>query len=243
MISPRRILCSGLWFAAVLICLSSAALAGNVTAQLNNPPSNNILDSIYVGPYNGNNLSGGGSMQMICDDFKDDSDYNQATYTTHSLSNLTGTLWGGLQNAAVLYQEAGWLAAGMMTKTGAVQGYYSFALWAIFDPTDVLNWLKTAGDNSACNYVFGATCANVNLSSPAVGSLLYNAEQSYNYGSLNYSNMLILTPTCNGPHCEEQEFLVFTTPEGGSALLYLLLAGLACLGAVWQSRRRAPAVA
>ena len=93
--------------------------------------------------------------------------------------------------------------------------------------------------NGACNYVFGSNCSTVNLNHLGTGSLLYQAGLSSNYGSNNYSNMLILTPTCNGFSCEEQEFLVFTTPEGGSALLYLFLAGLACLGAVWQSRRRA----
>ena len=219
-----------------LFCMAPTAFAGNgtITAQLNNPPSNNVLDSIYVGPYNGTNTETGAAMQMTCDDFKDESDYSVATYSVRAFSptNLIGTLWGSLQNAAMLYEEAGWLDLGMMHQSGATQGYYSYALWAIFDSADVVAWLQQNGDTAAYNAVFGT------------GGLLQQAQAACRDGvSCDYTNMLILTPGCNGSKCQEQEFLLFQTPEGGSTLLYLGLAGLAFLGAVRKSRRRTAAAA
>ena len=214
--------------------------ASTLQAQMNNPPSNNILENVYVGPYSFTNLSNSSSFQMICDDFKDETNFNPATYTVRSFdpNNLGGTVWGSMQNAAALYEQAGWLAAGMMTKTGFTQGEYHFALWAVFDPADVIAWLKNFGDGAGiCNDVFGAgnNCGSTNIT----GGLLLQAEQNYSSG--NYSNMLILTPPCTGPSCSEQEFIMFNAPDGGSASMYLGLAGIACMAAVYQSRRIARA--
>jgi hypothetical protein len=226
-----------LWLLAALVCLAPAAFAGNqyVTAQLDNPPSNNILDGIYVGPYNGVNTQTGAAMQMTCDDFKDESNSNVETYTVNTLSNLGNAIWGSMPNATKLYEEAGWLDLGMMNQTGAQQGYYSYALWAIFQPNQVLSWLQSYHDYAACNAVFGAgnNCQSTTITA---GGLLSLASLDYSQDS--YSNMLILTPTCVGGVCQEQEFLEFTTPEGGATSLYLLLSGLAGVAAVVWSRRR-----
>lgn len=223
-----------------LLCLTPAALAGTVGTQISDPPSNNVLDGIYVGPYSATNTQSGGAMHIICDDFKDQSNYNPATYTVNSFSSLGSTLWGSsllkqgdtMAQVTALYEQAGWLASGVMNATGAQQGYYSYALWAVFDATDVLSWLNNAHDVAACNAIFGNSCTSTHA---AAGSLLYNAEQNYMSG--NYSNLIILTPAgCGVAGCPEQEFFEFV-PEGGSALLYLVLVGLACFVAIWRSRR------
>ncbi len=240
MTSRTRNSCGVVLALVLLFCWGPAAFAGTVSAQLNDPPSSNVLDGIYVGPYNGTNLQTGGSMQMICDDFKDASDYKAATYTTNSFSTLGSTLWGSsllrqgdtMTQITALYEQAGWLAIGMIHATGAQQGYYSYALWAVFDPTDVLSWLYNAHDWAACNAVFGNRSCTSSQAAP--GSLLYSAEQNYMDG--NYSNLMILTPNGCGINCPEQEFFVFV-PEGGAPLLYLVLAGLACFVAVCRSRR------
>jgi hypothetical protein len=224
-----------------VFCLVSAAVAGNVSAQISDPPSNNILDGIYVGPYNATNLQTGGSMHIICDDFKDESNYNPATYTTNSFSTLGNTLWGSslqrqgysMGQITTLYQTAGWLALGMVNASGTQQGYYSYALWAVFDASDVLTWLRNANDFAACNAIFGNNCTSSHASS---GSLLYSAEQNYMNG--DYSGLRILTPNgCSVMGCPEQEFFELV-PEGGSALLYLALVGFACFGAIRLSRRQ-----
>lgn len=224
-----------------LFCLAPAALAGTVGAQISDPPSNNVLDGIYVGSYSATNTQSGGSMQIICDDFKDESNYNPATYTTNSFSSLGNTLWGSsllrqgdtMSQITALYEQAGWLAFGLISATGTQQGYYSYALWAVFDPTDVLNWLRSAGDLAACNAVFGT--GNNCTSTTVTGGLLSSAEA--NYASGDYSSLIILTPNgCSAAGCPEQEFFEMV-PEGGSTPLYLLLAGLSCLMAIRRSRR------
>ena len=134
--------------------VTPGAFAGTLNLQLNNPPSNNILDGIYVGSYGAMNTATGAQTQIICDDFKDDSNFNAATYVVHSFSNLIGTVWG--LGAANQYQQAAWLTLGMLQQTGTVQGFYSYAIWALFDPSDVAKWLTSYSDSSACNAVFGS---------------------------------------------------------------------------------------
>ena len=221
---------------ACLLCLAPSAFAGTVTLQINNPPSNNILDGIYVGTYGATNTSTGAQTQIICDDFKDDSNFNAATYVTHSFGNFIGTVWG--PGAAAQYQQAAWLTLGMLQQSGTQQGYYSYAIWAVFDPSDVAKWLTTYTDSSACNAVFGSGSWGGGKCNAGSGGLLGSAAgQQYYQGE--FSNFLILTPTCSaGPGtCQEQEFFQLV-PEGGSAVLYLLLAGLSCFGAMVYSRRR-----
>lgn len=221
-----------------LLSLAPCLLA-QVNLQINNPPSNNVLDGIYVGSYSATNTSTGAQMQITCDDFKDNSDYNRTTYTSSAFGSFGNTLWGSLIGAATFYDKAAWLTLGMLNQTGLTQGYYSYAIWAVFDATDVLNWLKQYNDTAACNAVFGAgnNCSSTQVTS---GGLLSNAQQNYMNG--NYSNFVILTPQgCKGGagSCPEQEFLeLMPVPEGGSTLAYLLLAGISCFGAIIYCRRQ-----
>jgi hypothetical protein len=242
-----RVSLFGLLLAMALLGLAPAALAGNVHMALNDPPSNNIMDNIYVGPYNATNTDTGSAMKVICDDFRDESNYNTYTYTQVSFSNLGSnlgsTLWGstlmhqGDSQSYImgLYEQAAWLAEGMLTLSSGQQAYYAFALWAVFDPADVLNYLRSFGDTSACNAIFGG---HQNCSSSSVaqaGGILYTAQQNYMNG--DYSNLVIMTPTgCSLTGCQVQEFFL-VAPEGGSALLYVLLAGSVCFAVIRQSRR------
>jgi len=219
-----------------LLCLAPGLLA-QVNLQINNPPSNNVLDGIYVGSYSATNTDTGAHTQITCDDFKDNSDYNKTSYNVSAFGNFSNTLWGNLAGAATLYKEAAWLTLGMLNQSGVTQGYYSYAIWAVFDATEVLSWLQKYNDTAACNAVFGAgnNCKSTKVTS---GSLLSSAQQNYMNG--NYSNFLILTPQgCKSPgSCPEQEFLELQVPEGGSAIVYLLLAGISCFGAMFYSRRQ-----
>src|SRR5208283_2025696 len=138
----------GSWLAVVaLLCVGPCAFAQSVNLQLNNPPSSNVLDGIYVGSYSATNTQTGGSVQMTCDDFMDASNYNSYSYNVSAFGNFSSTLWGS--GAAKQYEEAAWLDLGMLKQTSLVQGYYSYAIWAIFDPGQVLSYLNNAGDKGA----------------------------------------------------------------------------------------------
>jgi hypothetical protein len=240
-----RIQNSCLVAAAVLLCFVPRLLGQEL--QIDNPPSNNVLDGIYVGSYSASDLTTGGSLQIVCDDFKDNSDFNASSYTTNTFSSLGSTLWGSyllgnggtLTQVTTLYDESAWLTLGMLKQTGTEQGYYSYAIWAIFDASDVAAWLTRYGDSSACNAVFGAGSWSGGKCTAGTGGLVGSAA-SQTFTSGEFSNLLILTPNgcTSGPgSCPEQEFFEVVA-EGGTAALYLLLAGSACFGAILLRSRQ-----
>lgn len=227
--------------AGALLCLAPVLFA-QVNLQLNDPPSNNVLDGIYVGSYTATNTDTGAQTQLICDDFNDESNYNKYTYNVSAFGNFTNTLWGSVVGAAKLYDEAAWLTLGMLNQSGAMQGYYSYAIWAVFASNSVASWLTNYGDQTACNAVFGSGSwgnGKCTVGSGSGGLLASAAGQKYVSGE--FSNFLILTPQgCKGSgSCAEQEFFqLLPVPEGGSAVAYILLAGISCFGVMFYSRRR-----
>jgi hypothetical protein len=218
---------------AVLLCFAPCALGqGQVNITLTSA-GNNVMDGVYVGPYNA--TVNGTPTQIICDDFVDDSYVGESwTANVTTLSNLNGTKWGGMANATQLYNEAAWLATQMLSPAysgNATQvGYLAYALWAVFQPSAVENWL---GANSAAWQ--------------AVQAWL-NSAGAQHFTAGEFANFFLYTPdlndpiTCNGAKCltaPPQEFFGFlSTPDGGSTLLYVLITMLACLGAVWLHSRR-----
>lgn len=218
---------------ALIMCFAPAALSQQVKLQITNPPGDNILDGIYVGPYAANNLTTGGTAQVICDDFKDNSDFTPTTYTVNTISSLGNAIWGA--GSVKLYEEAAWLALGLVNQTGTEQGYYSYAVWAVFDPTDVAKWLTSHNDSGACNAVFGSGAWYSGACTPTKGSggLLATAAVQ-NLSPSQLASVLILTPNgcTSGPGtCPEQEFFEIVA-DGGTAVMYLLLAGAVCFGAI-----------
>jgi|GEM_PF-5984241 hypothetical protein len=233
-----------------MVVLGLATFGFSQTIQINNPPSNNVMDGIYVGSYSATNVSTGASMQIICDDFNDNTGYSAMSYTTNTFSSLGNTLWGSymmntqhssMSQVTQLYDEVVWLSEAMVNLTGTQQGNYSYAIWAIFAPNSVAQWLTWHGDSSACNAVFGAGSWGWGGCSAGKGGLVGLAS-SQNYSGFNTSNVLILTPTgCSWPgFCGQQEFIEIVAAEGGSSALYLLLALSACFAAIFfRSRRKA----
>jgi hypothetical protein len=236
-----------LWRAAsvAMLCLAPCAFAQQVTLQLNDPPSNNILASVYVGAYNGINTQTGAAVQVICDDFNDNSNYQPYTYNVNSFSNLGSTLWAqalGVTNATPLYEEAAWLALQTVGLTGTQQGYYSYATWAIFAPNEVASWLTSHSTDggTACNTIFGAGSWSSNACHAGKSGLVGQAIAALpSFYTGEFANILILTPSgCTSPgSCKEQEFFEIVA-EGGTAAMYLLLASFSCLAAVFFRSRR-----
>jgi hypothetical protein len=240
----------GKWlFAAGVLLLGVApfTFAQTETLQINDPPSSNVLDDIYVGSYSATNTQTGANVQITCDDFMDESDYNVATYAVNSFNSLGSTLWGSelladhvsMQTITQMYSAAAWLTLGMFNQTGQTQGFYSYAIWAVFDPSGVASWLTSAGDSGACNAVFGAGSWGAGGCTAGKGGLVGTALGN-TYSSGEFANFLILTPPTSGcvpGSCKEQEFFLLV-PEGGSAALYLLFAGMSCFGGLFFRQRR-----
>ena len=75
-----------------------------------------------------------------------------------------------------------------------------------------------------------------------IGCAMQSAAAADASGAFN--NLVVYTPM-NGPNdpcgqggsCVSQEFFGMV-PEGGAVLMYLLLAGVTCFGAIFYSQRR-----
>ena len=195
---------------------------------------------VYAGIYGGTANLTGVIPGIVCDDFKDEvgvpSSWGATAYQVSTLggSNLiTDVLYGGAHTGysvapatpAAAYAEVAYLVNMMFNPTDtATQGLISEAIWSITDPglsgTGSAAYLVT----DAQNY---ATSTSDNLS--------------------QYSNLYILTPSTIGTGQEMwiqvpspspgSTPLISNVPEGGTALIYLLLAGATCFGAVYFNSR------
>jgi len=197
-----------------------------------------VMNGVYVGPYSG--TVNGQSAQIICDDFSHDSYLNESwTANVTDFSNLASSsipIWKGAGNALTLYADAAWLATQMMSvpinqNTGTTEGYLAYALWSLFNP-------------NALNGLTQSQIAGVDAWLAKIPTGLTPSQ---------FANFFIYTPdltkpiTCSGGTCPTappQEFLGFiSAPEGGAALLYLLLAAISCFGAILLRHRQQARVA
>jgi len=209
---------------ALMLCFASTAFATSDTVTLTGLDPNH-LDGYSVGPYIGT-VNTVANAPVICDDFSDTSKIGKTyTDTVNTFSDLGNTLWGAflmskqggnhkLSYVTQLYDEAAWLTLQLLNPANSKSiGNIQFAIWALFNG----NALKK--DPNARSW------------------LTLAGEQSFYAGE--FSNFLILTPTCTkGPGtCGGQEFFEIV-PEGGSALMYLLLAGVSCVAVMFQAYRR-----
>lgn len=205
--------------ALALLCFAPSAFANNNLTLTS--AGNNVMDGVYVGPYYAT-VNGVANTPIICDDFADESYIGSSwNFTSNNFSTLGNALWGQTSNYTSNYDAAAWLTLQMLALNGnpsnATQvGYLSFAIWSLFD-------------SNALSGLNGTQLAGVEAWLKALPSNLTPGE---------FANFEILTPqNCTPGSCQGQEFLVLV-PEGGSAAMYLLLAGLACFGAILFRRQR-----
>ncbi len=144
----------------------------------------------YVGPVSGN-LNGGSTMGFICNDFLTTT-YVPSSFAVRvsTLSELSGTKFGGTLDALFKYQQVGWLTSQMQTHPDQV-GAIQFAIWSVFAPSTP--------------------------SVPGAQSWL-NAAQGINPNNFDFSSMKIFTPT-NTTNQEFVGGGAIAVPEPGSAVL------------------------
>jgi hypothetical protein len=208
-----------------LLCFTSPVFADSIPVNitLTSPPPGPSRDGIYVSPYTAN--INGVSTTIICDDFFDDTPVGGTWQATrNNFSNLGRALFASNSQG---YDEAAWLTLELLKQTpgSAEQAYYSFAMWAVFDPPGVKSWLNSYHDTAAYNAIFGTN------------GILAGIPTSFQPGE--FSNFAIYTPVnasgtvCSTPDsCPAQEFLAVSVPEGASQMVYLLLSALVGAGAM-----------
>jgi hypothetical protein len=239
----KRILLLGL--AAAFLMAAGSALAQDTPMYFDGgyhgTAWNGVETGFYAGSINGVNVghAGDASPGMICDDYYDEitagERWSATAYQVSSLNagNIGSTLFGGdtfyitggsnhgLQMTGLQgYTAMAYLVNIMFTTspTASTQSYVSQALWYLTSNA------TTAGHGLSWSSIQSQAQTFVNAAIGADG------------GSLSqYANLWLYTKPMS-PGGEQEMWGNVPVPEGGTAALYLLLDGLACAGAVWQSR-------
>src|SRR5580704_12909639 len=209
--------------AVALLCFAPSAFANSTLTMTG--AGNNVMDGVYVGPYYAT-VNGVANTPVICDDFADESYIGSSwNFTANNFSTLGNALWG---NQTANYDAAAWLTLQMLSLNGnpsnaTTVGYLSFAIWSLFD-------------KAALSGLTSTQLAGVDSWLAKIPSNLTPSE---------FANFVLLTPQgcTRGPgSCPGQEFLM-QVPEGGSSMMYLLLAGFACSAAMLFRSKQQPATA
>jgi hypothetical protein len=182
-----------------------------------------VATGFYDGSINGVQVGPGqpGGPGMICDDFKDNittgETWTASAFNASTLSSNIGSLLFGSTIGVTGYTEVAYLVYQMFTTnpSAANQAAYSEAIWALTNSSLVKG-----------------------LSGQALA--FYN-DAIADYGSMTTSELAslwIYTPNPRGPNEAQEMWGMVPVPEGGSAIAYLLLAGICCFAAVFSRRRQ-----
>ena len=235
------------------ICLAASAIA-QTSVTLTGPPPGYVYDGIYMSPYYAT-VGSSTNVPVICDDFGDNSWPNSTwNATTTSFSSITSstTSWGIAGANTSFYGAVGYLVGQILSApSGSLQQIVdSFELWAIFDPSGVQQYLANTNASAGalistsalCSEIFGS-CTAAAAANP--GGLLGALEANTSLTASSYPNLVVLSPDSGSAlcaagkdNCAAQEFIMVSMAEGGTALAYLLLAGLCCFGAMYMKSRR-----
>jgi hypothetical protein len=233
-----------LWPLIVLssVCLATVAQAGTVSMQLTGAGNGYVLAGVYTSPYTGT-INNGPPTSIICDDFVDDSFFNESWSATHTTVAALGstrfdTVNGiGQANQQQDYDAAAALSIDLLALTDQTQiGYYSYAIWAIFNDQAVHNWLNDPSHQNTTAYDQAHQLALTALAGN------YTSGQ---YKGVSFANVDIYTPIAGSatgcgspcPADSPQEFMVVRAPEA-SSLAVLSVDLLTLLGVVVLFRRR-----
>src|SRR5581483_4440914 len=220
---------------SALFCLGLPAIGQQVSVQFTGGYSTvwgNASGTYGAGIYSANINGSPSASGIICDDFNDEitsgEKWTANAYQASSLnsSNIGQTMFGNTIGLTG-YAELGTLVSMMFGNistygsiTGITQAEQSSAIWDI-GLGGTLKGLDAKATSlvAAVEAAFGANTSKA---------------QAY---LATLTNLWILTPTPLGPG-EPQEMWTVSVPEGGAALMYLLLAGASCFGAMFLQMRR-----
>ena len=219
-------------------CFIAGASAQQATLTLTdpNPQSYAVYGNgggVYTSPYTFSVTTGGVTTTGVflsCDDFMDDVYMGESwTATETSLQNNilpestpNQTVYfdrNSVQNQQQQYSEVAYLAADLL-QWGSANGFgnqtaaeYSFAIWSIFDPTDVANFMSggvSNGSQMLTNFVSdvnadvaaavsfvkgGGTVANETIYTPILGTQNPSSDpQPQEFIQVSGANQFASTP-------------------------------------------------
>jgi len=192
----------------------------------------------YEGSINGVNVgSGYSSPGMICDDYYDHIDGGENWKATgYSVSSLNA---GNIAADSLFGGAAHW---GDLNGLTAIQGYEALA----YVVSDMFANSGHQNDDSQVLWYLTSN-ANAHAGSPGIAlsalsagaqALVATVENTSNLKDLStYTGLWLYTQPFAPPGVQEMWGQI-PVPEGGAALMYLLLAGVTCFGAMFYSRRQ-----
>jgi hypothetical protein len=209
---------------AATLSFASSANADTVSVTLTGV-SGGVQGNVYTSPYYAT-VGPTANVPIVCDDYSHEVYMGESWIASVStFANLSNTRFGNLVSAPQLYDEAAYLF-NELSQVPSQVGNISFALWAIFDPSDV---------TTSAGWTTGGNAINP---TSAAGWLANAQGQTYTAGE--FSNFEILTPCTQTPQgcvistssTSPQEYLV-RTPEPST----MLLLGIGLI-AVWMLKSR-----
>ncbi len=244
----------GVFALAGLLSLAPNAVAATTTTMTLTTPLNydpnfpaSAFGGVYVDPYVAT-VGGVTGVPVICDDFADDTYLNE-TWTATILdptTQLSSSRMTSLGATQVGYEQVAWLSEQLVTYNNSTpsdalqRAYISFAIWSVFDPTDVATWANSHSDLAAALAVSSSTPDSINW---------WLAQAASNASVADLSNITIYTPSLdsstyscpNGcPNKPAQEFIVVkATDSPALATLCLNLLGLGVILFIVRKRRAA----
>jgi hypothetical protein len=183
--------------------------------------NNIVLDGVYISPYTA--IINGVTTSVICDDFSDEVMVPESWTVTSGIGGSTTQGLFGQENTAG-YAKVAWLSQQLFTQPLSNSGVISYAIWAVFDQTNVQNWLNAYNDTTTYNAVFSS------------GGLL---DQAASHSGDDFSYATFYTPVDGTQSCcgRPQEFVVVNTPEPSAAsVLGVDLLGFGALAFLFRRR-------
>jgi hypothetical protein len=224
---------AALWFALPAFGQSDGSTF-NVTFSTTN--NSIVVGDGYADPYSGT-VSYNGSIVnsnglIICDDYSHNI-YNGENWSatgmqasTLTVGNVGNTRFGGTTTGLIMYAEVASLVTQMLgTTNNQQQADLSAAIW----------WITSAGAKNGSTYSFNGVTLDANAT-VLLNAVLNTTPAALLAALAKDTNLWILTPT-DGSSTSPQEMWM-SVPEGGTALLYLLLAGVCCFGAITFNARK-----
>jgi hypothetical protein len=232
-----------------VLCFSASAFGQNASVNFTGITTSQSFGGGYVPPYAGTVVVNGNTLDnhdlIICDDYYDEIfvpeswTANAVQASSLNAGDIGSTLFG---DASTIdgHSVGGIGLSGYAAVADLVQQLFAAApnSQAQVDLSSAI-WYITSGDG-ATDGAFDSLNGNplsAQATADVTNALAFGDSAAGIKALAADTNLWILTPNPNLGQSNPQEMWT-EVPEGGAGFLYLLLAGIACFGAIRFSSRR-----
>jgi hypothetical protein len=221
----------GLWFAVPAFGQTDGS---TFNLSVSGPDNSVVVGDGYADPYNGTASYNGSNINpnglIVCDDYNHNVTAGE-TWTatgmqasTLTSGNVDNTRFGSSIGLLGYAEVANLVTQLLSTNNQQLQADISSAIW----------WITSGGTKIGSNYSFDGVSLDANAVA-LLKAVLGTSSSTLLSQLAKDTNLWIMTPTSGGPNSPQEMWV--ETPEGGAALMYLLLAALACYGAMFLRNR------